>query len=231
MVIGFDIGGSNIRGVLWSSSARWNGKKILRSFTLPTPKNLKNFKKLVFEMTNNFVGGGVKVGIGIAGVIKNNKIVSTTNIKYLKNYSFPKTWKVDNDARCFARAEYKIVAGQDAKSMLMITLGTGVGRAFVKNGKILNIKKFEKAEKWEKEYQKIKDKNKLAKFLSEKLASIIYTLDPEIIVLGGGVIEEKGYYDAIKKQLSLTVSGTKLKIKHSRLGKFAGAIGGALLFD
>lgn len=227
--IGIDIGGSNIRGVLW------NGKKVLRSFALPTPKSLKSFKKLIFEMTNNFGGDGFKVGIGIAGVIKNNKVVSATNIKYLKNFDFSllsnlvAKLRVDNDARCFAKAEYKIGAGKGAKSALFVTLGTGIGRAYAKNGKILNIRPFEYAEDWEKEYQKIRNKKAIAEFLGEKLGLLIDALNPEVLVLGGGVVEKKGYFEAIKNQLRSWTP--KLEIKHAKLGKFAGAIGAAMLWN
>ena len=228
MVIGIDIGGTNIRGILW------NGKKILRSFALPTPKTLKNFQKLILKLGSNT--SPIKIGIGVAGRISGTKVISATNIKYLKNYNFSTlsgpTAKcvVDNDARCFAHAEYNIGAGKDSKRMLMVTLGTGVGRAYVKNGKVLKVKRFEYAEGWEKKYQKIKDKNKLAKFLSEKLAPIIYALDPEIVVLGGGVTDKKGYFEAIKKQLQLSSSEAKYELKRSKLGKFAGAIGAAMLW-
>ena len=226
MVIGFDIGGSNIKGVLL------NGKKILRFFEVPTPKTLKNFQKLILKLWDNI--SPVKIGIGVAGKINGTKVISATNIKYFKNYDFNQLsnqvakLELDNDARCFARAEYKIGSGKGVKSMLMITLGTGIGRAYGENGKILKIEKFEKEEKWEKEYQKIKDKNKLTKFLSEKLAPIIYPLDPEIVVLGGGVADKKGYYKAIEK--ALKIEGQGARVKKSKLGKFAGAIGAAMLF-
>lgn len=44
---------------------------------------------------------------------------------------------IGNDARVAALGEAVYGAGKDAKSMLMITLGTGVGGGFVQDGKIL----------------------------------------------------------------------------------------------
>jgi predicted NBD/HSP70 family sugar kinase len=137
--------------------------------------------------------------------------------------------RVDNDARTYARAEYNIGAGKGAKRILMITLGTGIGRAYGENGKIKNLKIFETNESWEKEYQKIYEKKALAEFLGEKLAPIIKYLNPEIVVLGGGVVQKKGYFEVIKKALSNRVA--KLEIKCSKLGKFAGAIGAAMLHE
>src|SRR3989344_1093121 len=233
MTIGVDIGGSKIRGILW------NGKKIVRSFEIKTPKSLEKFKstlKLLFKNLN--ASGSVKkIGISIAGVVSSTKVISTSNIPYLKNYNLKSLISnfqpltsvvVDNDARCFARAEYELVAAKGAKSVLFITLGTGIGRAYGKNNKILKIKQFEKAESWEKDYQKIKNKKELAEFLGEKLFLIADALNPEVVVIGGGVIKKKGYFEAIKNQLSNQVA--KYEIRRSKLGKFAGAIGGAMLW-
>ena len=260
MILGIDIGGSKIRGILW------DGKKIRKSWEFRTPKTLKGFEKVITELIHNSSsaswrtpssyskrrgrGGGVnKIGIGIAGVVVGTKIISATNISYFKNYDFKTLFsnlhfpilnlKIDNDARTFAQAEYNFGAGKGYKSALFITLGTGVGRAYgiqkltrsVFEGKILKIKKFEKAESWEKDYQKIKNKNILTKFLSENLIPIIHVLGADVIVLGGGVIEKKGYFEAIKKQLSSDGTvGAKLDIRRSKLGKFAGAIGAAMLW-
>jgi len=233
--IGIDIGGSKIRGVLW------NGKKITRYFQIPMPDSLDKFKnifQLMFKDLNTR-GKIKKIGIGVAGQIKGTKVIRATNIPYFKNFDFKKVFpkvflRVNNDARTYAQAEYAIGSGKGAKSILVITLGTGIGRAYGKNGKIKNLKTFETNEPWEKEYQKIKDKNKLAKFLSEKLAPIIYTLDPEIVVLGGGVVNKKGYFSAIKKALNKKCRSLPaqkgVKIEKSKLGKFAGAIGATMLF-
>lgn len=231
MTIGIDIGGSKIRGILWSSSARWNGKKILKNVEFSTPKSLKAFEKTLKRALKklNASGSVKKIGIGVAGVIKNNKVISATNIKYLKNYSSPKNYKIDNDARCFARAEYILGAGYGTKSVLVFTLGTGIGRAYGKNGKILKIKRFEYAEDWEKDYQKIHSKKALSEFLGEKLKLLIDALNPEIIILGGGVVDKKGYYETIKR--ALNDNGQAVRVKKSKLGKFAGAIGAALLFS
>lgn len=230
--IGIDIGGSKIRGILWDE------KRILKSSYFKIPKKQNVFEKKIKNMVQHLVGPNkiLKIGIGTAGKVDGTKVVRARNIPYFNNFDFQKIFpkiivRVDNDARTYARTEYKIGDGKRTKSMLMMTLGTGIGRAFVKNGNVLKIRRFEYAEDWEKEYQKIHSKKALAEFLGEKLAPIIFALDPEIVVLGGGVIEKKGYFQAIKKQLSPTIGGAKLKIKHSKLGKFAGAIGAAMLWN
>ncbi|MEK7560285.1 MAG: ROK family protein [Patescibacteria group bacterium] len=224
MILGIDIGGSKIRSIVW------NGRKVSKSHEIHTPKNLKEFTKIISGVINNSFPK--QIGIGIAGVIKNNKVISATNIKYLKNYNFPKNYKIDNDARCFARAEYKLGAGKGAQSVLVFTIGTGIGRAYGKNGKILKIKRFEKEESWEKEYQKIYKTKAIAEFLTLRLFKIIKAYKPEVVILGGGVIEKKAYFKAIKQKMSEARFRTLgFTLHRAKLGKFSGAIGAALQMD
>ena len=199
MTIGIDIGGSKVRGVLW------DGKQMVRFSYFKMPKKLSIFEKKMKNLVRilDFRNNIKKIGIGIAGRVVGTKVVRAKNIPYFINSDFKKFFpnvflKVDNDARTYALAEYKIGSGSGAKNMLMITLGTGIGRAFVRNNKILRIRRFEYAESWEKEYQKIHGKEGLAKFLGEKLSLLIEALNPEVVVLGGGVIEKKGYFEVIK---------------------------------
>lgn len=239
MTIGIDIGGSTVRGILW------NGKKIVRFLSFKIPKKQNIFENKIKKMVENLARKNkvFKIGIGTAGRVEGTKVVRARNIPYFNNFNFKFlihdskfTIRVDNDARTYARAEYNIGTGKgarstssgQAKSMLVITLGTGIGRAYAKNGKILNIRRFEYAENWEKDYQKIHGKKALAEFLGEKLNILIEVLNPEIVVLGGGVVDKKGYYEEIKKMLKARF--LTLGIRQSKLGKFAGAIGAAMLW-
>lgn len=224
-VIGIDIGGSKIRAV------SWDGKRVFKATEIKTPKNLTAFKKLLGDILKNY--RAKKIGIGVPGVISGNKILFCPNIKYLKNFDISQLrrrtskFKLDNDARCFARAECLLGAGKGSKNVLTLTLGTGVGRAFAKNSRVLKIKKFEYPERWEKEYQKIRDsKNNraLANFLAKNLIGRFKKYNPAIIIAGGGVSERKGFLAELRK-----VSWRP--VKKSKLGKNAAAIGAAMLFQ
>src|SRR3972149_2996805 len=80
------------------------------------------------------------IGTGAAGIVEKTTLVSSPNISYIKNFAFRPLWprsirlRVDNDARCFARAELLSGAGRGAKSLFALTIGTGIGRAYGKNG-------------------------------------------------------------------------------------------------
>src|SRR6056297_2266728 len=125
-IIGIDIGGTKVRGILW------NGGKVLKTKEITTPENLVNFK---LELNNliKFLGETNKIAIGVAGVVKGSKLIESVNIPYIKNFDFttlefiPPNWKMlDNDARCFARAEYSLDSYDNLKNVFYITIGTGI---------------------------------------------------------------------------------------------------------
>lgn len=204
LVIGIDIGGSKIRTVFTTREIR-------------TPKNLSEFKKALRSLTAK----ATKIGIAVPGRVRGTTFVSATNIRYIRNLNFGVGVKIDHDARCFARAEY-----HNKRTTLFLTLGTGVGRAIGKNGKILKIKKFEYPERWESRYQKVrngKDNRALADFLAKKLNRLIKAYGVKQIVIGGGVSARKGFVKKLQKAFGLP-------IKKSRFGKNSVAIGAAMLF-
>ena len=212
---GIDIGGSKIRAVLWS------GKKVIKTKEVKTPKNLVAFKIVLKKLLGNSVA---KLGIAVPGRISESTFVSATNLPYIQNFNFAKFFagakvKIDHDARCFARAEYV-----SKRTTLFLMLGTGVGRAVGRNGKILRVKKLEYPERWEREYKKIRDsKNdqRLAAFLGLKLKKIISFYKPKTIAVGGGVATRKGFLKKLQKAL-------RLPVKKSKFGKNSVAIGAAI---
>lgn len=231
-IIGIDIGGTKIRGGLW------NGKRILRAKEERTRNNreglARQLQTLVEKLGSGFRVSGI--GIGTAGVVKGGKLIFSPNVPAIKNFDFRKLWpethpRVDNDARCFGRGEYLLGAGRNVKNVLVFSIGTGIGRACGRNGKILKIKNFEYPEKWEKEYQKIRDaKNNflLAEFLSKNLSKIIKCYKPEVVIIGGGVIERKYFLKILAQKLK--IANAKIAFRRAMFDKNAAVIGAALLF-
>jgi predicted NBD/HSP70 family sugar kinase len=226
-VIGIDIGGTKIRGALW------NGKKVLKTVEFATAKNLAEFRSNLISLIK-FLGRTGKIAVGAAGIVNKTSLVASRNIPYIKNFDFSKIAGLDfdgkilldNDARCFARTEYSLLSPIDKKMIFFITLGTGVGRAVGRNGKILRIKKFEHPENWEKEYQKLRDSENdesLAKYLDKKITNLTSSYKPQLIIFGGGVSRRKGLFMKLKKLL-------KLPIANSKFGANSVAVGAAMLF-
>ena len=74
-----------------------------------------------------------------------------------------------------------------------------------------------------------------SEYLSGGIASIINFVNPELIILGGGLIEAVGYFyqKTIKKAKakSLPVPAEKIQFKKAMLGDYSGVIGAAFLED
>lgn len=226
-----------MRGILW------NGKKIIKNREIKTPQTKGGFEKCLKKLIAGLSRGKkiTRIGIGSAGVIDGTVLRFSPNIPKVRNFNFLNLreaisqvvpLRVDNDARSFARGECVLGAGKSLKSVFFLTIGTGIGRAFGKNGKILNIKAFEYAETWEREYQRIRDKKddkELAGFLGRHLTKLIKPYKPQAIVIGGGVaLARKNFISKLKREFAK--NGLEAKILKSRLGQHSASIGAVLLF-
>jgi predicted NBD/HSP70 family sugar kinase len=231
--IGIDIGGTKIRGILW------DGKRVARSIEFATPTTSDDFLEKLLELSRSLAGRNSlrAIGIGAAGIVDGTTLLFSPNIPCIKHFDFRPLWprsvavRVDNDARCFARAEFLRGAGRGAESFFALTIGTGIGRAYGKNGKIIAVKQFEYPEPWEKAYQAVRNKGevkKLAHFSAGKLAPLLKPFDPEVIVVGGGVLRRRGFLKQIRTELK--ARGLTGKVRRATLKSNAVAIGAALLF-
>ena len=262
-IIGIDIGGSKIIAALVK------GAQIFHKIKIPMPKNKKDFfdklEKVIGELIKK--AGGKKnirgIGCGIGGALDLEKgiILSWSNIKFLDKLNI-KSWlkkqfnyevRIDNDAKCFIRAEYLFGAGKGYKNIVGITLGTGVGGGIIIGGKMVygengsageighmiinNGKDLE--ETTVKQMRKLKFSKIAAKEFEKNLgiglANIINILDPEIIIIGGGAAKtvEAFILKARKIAEKFIVSPQaekNVKILKGKLGENAGAIGAAALF-
>ena len=231
-VIGIDIGGTKIRGILWI------GQQAVRAHEFATPDNEKDFAREILELVSALSQQRVLdgIGIGAAGIIEKTTLVSSPNIPFIKQFDFRPLWPrsiplcVDNDARCCARAELLRGAGRGSKNMFALTIGTGIGRAYGRSGRIIKLRKLEYPEPWEKEYQAVRnrrDDGELASFLASKLASLLEPFEPEVIVIGGGVMERPGFLP--KLRAALKARGVSGEVRRAALGRNAVAVGAALL--
>ncbi len=277
--IGFDIGGTKIDAGLVK------GNKILKRKIIPTPKTPKDFLAAVFSTVNEIMAVGVRgIGIGMAGVIDRQRgvILHSPNLPKLdglklrqaleKKFGLPV--RIDNDARCFLRAEANFGAARNFKDAVGLILGTGIGSGIMIDGKIyygagaageagysiINAKLiFKNLLSFEDLVSKkgflrlgIKDIPKLAElarrddkkalkifeitgaYLGIGLANVIDALNPEIIVLGGGISGASEFLlpsaQKLIKKLVLSPRAKNTSVVVSKLGDNAGIIGAVLLF-
>jgi len=251
-VIGLDIGGTKITGVVF------DGKKIVHTLTIYTPKNLADFKHSVTKLVE-FLSAGKNIyglGIGQPGVIDAKTGIASAiyNTRFLKGVNLKKFYQglgiknviTENDAHCFALAESFLGKGKNYKNFIGITLGTGIGGGIILNrrlyqgshkaaghaGHIMADLKHD-SEHYYQIFRNKKNFRKLGETVGILFANIMNVLDIEAVILGGSVATIHGKQflpHALEVAKKHVVNNKTLpKVLVTNL-KHAGAIGAALLF-
>jgi glucokinase len=146
--IGVDIGGTKMRAVLW------NGEKVVADDELVTPMDSVDhfavmIKALVDPLLERARTDKVKVagvGLGIAGVLDSTgrKMLKSPNIPIIDNVNLAERLEkfiglpfvMDNDAKCFVRAEALAGAGRGYTNVYGLIIGTGIGGGWWIDGKV-----------------------------------------------------------------------------------------------
>lgn len=148
--IGFDIGGSSVKAVLVED------KKIIKSIIEDLPDNLEGLfglLKKIFDELKEGAGlsasqaGALRVGVSLAGAIdaKREVMLNSPNITYLNSQPIKKLIadklgcevKIEHDVHCFLLAEKEVGLAKDLKDAFYLTLGTGIGGAFMIGGEVI----------------------------------------------------------------------------------------------
>lgn len=97
-------------------------------------------EKFILEKINEYVGKNSHkakaIGIGVPGIIKNNKIVYTCNLA-LKDSHFVRKIRTKlpvylaNDALCATLAEYQLIDKCKYDNYALMTIGTGIGAGLI----------------------------------------------------------------------------------------------------
>ncbi len=144
-IISLDIGGTSIKHAVVDS----NGALTDKTQTPSEAKKPGGVLRAVFNIIDNRLLAEPADGIAIAtaGLVDDaGKVVfagdnftdySGTDLKKIVEQKFSLPTVVENDANAAAVGEYYYGAGRNSSSVFMITVGTGVGGAFIDNGKIM----------------------------------------------------------------------------------------------
>lgn len=203
-------------------------------------EKVEDLVRQMIEQDENIAG----IAISTAGVVDSEKgciihasdaIPNYIGINYKERLEkkFARPTEVENDVNCAGLAEAQNGKGKDAASMLMLTIGTGIGGCFIEEGKLLhgncfsacevgyipingipfqdigstsalvnNVakKKNEPLSLWNGKkifacadqgdpdcIQAIKN---MCDVLGQGMALISFVLNPEVIVLGGGIMAQ-----------------------------------------
>jgi polyphosphate glucokinase len=237
-VFGIDIGGSGIKGAPVDLK---RGDLLEERIRIPTPQAPTS--EAVVETSLDLIGRfgwDGPVGVGFPGVIKGGVVHTAANVaKELIGFDLQgrlqqevgNTVRVVNDADAAGMAEMRWGAGRGVEgTVMMLTLGTGIGTALFTQGKLmpntefghLLIRKHEAELRASDRIRKQEDLSwkKWAERLNEYLATMEALFWPDLIIVGGGVSKKA---DKFVPKLE-----TRAKIVPAQMMNIAGIAGAAL---
>lgn len=146
-MLGIDIGGTNLRGALIDGN-----ENIVDRLKIPSEADqgidrlIDNLASFVEKIRGDRIIGGI--GIGIPAIIDSTKgvITAAPNIAGVDDYPIRDILAeklgggiglvIENDANMVALGEWRKGAGRDVNSMIMMTIGTGLGGGIILDGKL-----------------------------------------------------------------------------------------------
>lgn len=276
MKIGVDLGGTRLHVALIK------GNRIIKEIRAVHQKKDRGYilNQLVSNIEKLFRQEVDGVGIGIAGIVKEGRLVNMANLPELNGVNlkgiiqkrFRVKTAIENDVNCFALWQGK---GHRAENMVCLTLGTGVGGGIIIGGKLYKgmgfggelghmvikedgikensglqgtLEAYCSGSGIEKRYYMLTKKKKTVieigklktdedkkiiketgKYLGIGLANIVNVLNPEIIVIGGGISNISALFPVARKEMQKRVlKGVKVRVIQNRL-KGSTALGAASL--
>ena len=283
-----DIGGTSIKyGVLSEKGEIFIDGTVSTKVTEKENFILSDVKKLVRNILDEYRNYEIKgICVSTAGVVNHEKgeiayagptipKYTGTKIKEELEKEFSISCEVENDVNCAGLGEYWKGAGKGSKSMVCLTIGTGIGGSVILDGKLLNgigytageigymdvngsyIQNIassrylvEKVQKEKEEKEGITDAitgvdifelakkgdeiciagiNEIISNLAVGVRNIIYLLNPEVIVIGGGITAQKEYLEEkIRKEVNdgmISDMFRKTRIELAQQGNQAGLLG------
>ena len=145
MYAGFDLGGTQLKYGLVDDAG-----KILFKDKAPTPPTIRELMSLLETLWNDLRtrgSGKIKAaGFGFPGIynLKEKKIFQSPNYAELDNFdlypaiaeTIDAPFWVDNDANMAAFGEWACGAGRGVSSLVLLTIGTGIGGGIILGGKL-----------------------------------------------------------------------------------------------
>lgn len=144
-VLGIDVGGTNLRGgVVDCNASISDRKKILSGADTGITALVENLLKFIDSYSSHHEFKAVS--LGIPGIVdsENGILTQAPNIRNVDNYPLKEMVEkgtkhsipvyIENDANCVCMGEFWTGAGWNCNSMVMLTIGTGLGGGLVFDG-------------------------------------------------------------------------------------------------
>lgn len=146
MLIGFDVGGTNARGILMDAATGTILERTTRSSAGAGPVLLQTLLDMVDELRGSSGAEVDGIGLAVAGLADPSGVVRySPNLPDLIEYPLGRELesasglavRMTNDATAGAWAEAKLGAGRGVDDLVFVALGTGIGTGFVVAGHLV----------------------------------------------------------------------------------------------
>ena len=238
-VLGIDIGGSSIKCCLLNAGG------IIRHATLQytNGKHPDAVLKKVTEIVDSWGHDG-PIGIGFPGIVDGNHIVDAPNmgegwggydLSSRLNERVSALISIVNDADAAALAMARETDGWETENILYLTLGTGIGSAWLRKGELDAGTEYGRKihpdlncslEEWAS-VRTLNEESLSMEIWAERLATVLdYLLEefnPDRFVLSGGITTSSDEW------IQLLQSRIDIPIEISKYGDLTGAVGAARL--
>lgn len=238
-ILGIDVGGTGIKGAIVNTKT---GQLTTERHRIPTPKPAtpEAVATTIQEMIHHFNWTGL-VGCGFPTPLQHGTCLSGgnlhedfkgTNVKELFHQKTGNEYAIVNDADAAGLAEIGYGAGKNVSgTVIMITLGTGIGSAVFLDGKLLPNTEFGHVlhkngaifEKYAADSARKRDdlnRKQWGDRLHEYFDHIELLLSPDLFIIGGGASKK---LDKFESQINI-----KTPIVAAEAENEAGIIGAAL---
>ncbi|HSM66252.1 MAG TPA: ROK family protein [Ilumatobacteraceae bacterium] len=144
--MGIDVGGTKAQGVALDADGT-----VVATAQRPTPRGDGSLARLITTLADlaDELGPGPDhehgIGVGVPGLVTRTGVLrAAPNLDGVAEFDVAGRLGerlgcrvlVDNDATCATVAEWQLGAGRGVDSMLLVTLGTGIGGGLVANGAV-----------------------------------------------------------------------------------------------
>ncbi len=294
---GIDLGGTKIEGVVLDESLR---PLVRLRLATEASRGYSHILLRIRELLGRMAAESgtvppARIGIGTPGSIDvRTGVIKNSNTLCLNGKAFRRDLEellgqevvVDNDANCFALAEYRMGAGRSIGSdatVFGIILGTGVGGGIVCGGRLHHgahgiagewghnellpegercycgrqgcVETVISGPALERYYRSLTGKERalaaiaeaagdddasrrtivrLQEYFARAVSSVINVLDPDMIIIGGGVGNIRALYsDSVRNRIEANVFNGSFNtpVVRPHLGDSAGVFGAALLTE
>ncbi len=238
-VLGVDIGGSSIKFCLM------NSEEIVRYTTMgyENGKDPHAVVGMVNEIVQQWNVQG-PIGIGFPGIVNGNRIIDAPNLgdewsdfdlPALLMQSVNRQVSIINDADAAALSMVQQTKGWEQENILCLTLGTGIGSAWLKQGQLYAGTEYGRIvhpnlncslEQWAS-VRTMNEQNLSIQTWAERLSTILeFLLDrfkPNRFILSGGITT------SCDRWIALVQERISVPVEIAKYGDLSGAVGAAKL--